>query len=382
MHLRKFCSLVSILLLLSIFAGCGGGSTSSSLPPVSAVKSEFVYVRTSIPRQPDAELLGFKLDATTGSLTQTSDTTTPVLSGGFAVDPNGKFSYLSSISGGVGGLITTYSLDPTSGAPIQNAQFGIVPPPCPAFGCTEPINNPGPLVMSPDGKFIFYGSNTVGISNQVIGALAVNDGTVSLVPGAPFQADQAPFALAVHPSGHFLYTENVDASSSSMPVPFPLKSISGYAVASDGGLTPVPHSPFIAPGGMNLAALRIHPSGKYLYVASGTSSDGVTGWSINQTTGELTALSPSPFGSGTQFGPGTFDSTGKILYLPLSSADGIAAFSADPNTGNLTALNGSPFTTTAVLNGLSIDPSGQFLLGTDSLHNTISVYKIDAATAR
>jgi 6-phosphogluconolactonase len=377
MFLRKFWLLLSVQLLLIIIAGCGGGSTTGPLPPVPAAKSEFVYVRTLIPLQTTEDILSLKLDTATGSLTQTSDTPISAFSTGFTADPNGKFFYLSS---SFLGTVDSYALDPSSGAPTPAQQFQISPPICVPFGCLPPPNGPGPLAITPDGKFIFYGSNTVGTTDQVIGGLASNSGNLSLVPGSPFQADQGPFVLGVHPSGRFIYTENIDASSINLPIPFALQSISGYSVETNGALSPVPQSPFSVPVGLQMGTLLIHPSGKYLYINAGPTSNSISGWSVDQTTGEISPLPASPFQTGAPFGGGTFDSTGKILYLPLGAAGGIAALSVDPNTGNLTTIDGSPFVSTTNVTQITVDPTGKFLLGGNTLNKTITVFKIDAST--
>ena len=77
------------------------------------------------------------------------------------------------------------------------------------------------------------------------------------------------------------------------------------------------------------------------------SSNNVSAYSVNTTTGALTPIAGSPFAIGT--GPGTLsiDSSGYFAYLANHGSGGVSAFSINATTGALTAIAGSPFATGA-----------------------------------
>ncbi|PYV80102.1 MAG: hypothetical protein DMG96_01830 [Acidobacteria bacterium] len=98
-----------------------------------------------------------------------------------------------------------------------------------------------------------------------IGALGVNGSTGALsgVTGSPFPGDDAPFIVRVHPSGHFLYTENIDPTGANG---ITLQSVSGFAIdPNTGALTvPVPGSPYSPQVNSTIGGLAVHPSGNYV----------------------------------------------------------------------------------------------------------------------
>jgi 6-phosphogluconolactonase len=382
---RPFVSLIGLLVL----AGCGGGS-SSIVPsqPTPSAKPAFLYVRTlaGAPPSESFNVAAFKLDPSTGTLTATATIPITQLAFGFTVDPTGKFLYISDL-GVPGGVINIFSIDPNSGAPNQKGQFNPTTVIC-SFGCPPPVNGPGPLAMDPTGKFLFYGSSTFGVTNQVVGSLAVDStGNLTATPGSPFPADYMPVKVAVHPTGKFVYTENIASSiifgnttggTDPQPPLFELKNISGFSVAANGVLAPIPGSPFVPPPGSSFADLVFHPSGKFVYLTNSGSSN-ILGWSVDNTTGALTTLPGTPVSPGTLFGTGVIHPNGKFLYLP-SIIGGITGFSIDANTGALAQLSGSPFAVDQRYISLVIDPTGQSLFVGDFTHNTLVEYKIDATT--
>ncbi|HSS97650.1 MAG TPA: beta-propeller fold lactonase family protein [Terriglobales bacterium] len=389
MAYRKFWPLVSLLGLL-VLAGCGGTSSITPSQPTPAAKPEFLYVRTltqnpsTLPLVPG--LATFKLDSTSGVLTSTATTSLDVLTLGFAVNPAAKFLYVSNFENGPGDIVNIFSIDPASGVPAVKGQYAPLNTICSL--CPPAPNGPGPLAIDPAGKFLFYGSSVFG-PPQVVGVLAVDGtGMLSAAPGSPFPADLMPFAVAVHPSGRFVYTENVDPSiligntttnGQAPTLPIGLKSISGFSVAENGALTAIPGSPFPVPSNLSLTNFLFHPSGKFVFLTGGTPLQSVYVWSVDQTTGELSAVPGSPFGSVTLFTNGAVHPNGKFVYFP-DLLDGLTAFSIDANTGVLTELGGIPGATGQRYANATIDPSGNFLFVTDVANETIVEFKVDTNT--
>jgi 6-phosphogluconolactonase (cycloisomerase 2 family) len=78
------------------------------------------------------------------------------------------------------------------------------------------------------------------------------------------------------------------------------------------------------------------PNGHFLYV--GPDTGGISGFSINQSTGVLTAIPGSPFTAGSSPSVGIADPSSSFLYVPNNSAGEVPLFilAIDPSTGALT----------------------------------------------
>jgi 6-phosphogluconolactonase (cycloisomerase 2 family) len=149
---------------------------------------------------------------------------------------------------------------------------------------------PGQAVTDPTETFIYLPLSGLG----AVAGYARNPttGEFTAIAGSPFATElstaSVPTAVAIHPSGRFLYAMNVADGS-----------ISGFAVDPDSGvLTPLAGSPFTAvyesngPYGI-IAVTRdpmaIDPSGAFLYV--NTTRQQIAYYKINQDTGALTLAS-------------------------------------------------------------------------------------------
>ena len=372
MRNKCFGPVACIAALMAIMLGCGSGS-SVVAPPSS--KTEFLYLTaaTGAVTAPSFQLLAYTIDSSSGALNATSTIPLAQIVTGIAVDPTSKFLYLSSPNPAAS-FIDIYSIDATTGAPAINSSF-LLTSVC-AF-CLAP-SEPGALAFDPTG-ILYYGSASIGDGiSQGVGALSVDSSTggLSVVPGSPFPVDQAPFSLLVHPSGQFVYTEDAGFGSGELI----LENISAFSVGATGALTPVQGSPFTPPVGSDVVGFAMHPSGNFLYATTGLAANGILGWSIDATTGELTSLAGSPFQSGAACFGGTFDPAGKFLYVSAGAGGGIYGFNVDSGSGSLTPLPNSPFASTAVLSSPVVDPSGQFLFAVDIQTSAITGFSLDATT--
>ena len=70
----------------------------------------------------------------------------------------------------------------------------------------------------------------------------------------------------------------------------------------------------------------------------------------------------------------------RFVYVVNSESDSICAYSINASTGALTAINGSPFAAADVPNSLTLHPSGKFAYTSNSGANTISEYSVDATS--
>jgi 6-phosphogluconolactonase len=72
-------------------------------------------------------------------------------------------------------------------------------------------------------------------SDNVSGYSIASNGVLTPVPGSPFAAGGGPISVAADPTAKFVYAANIDSNN-----------VTTYSIGSDGALTPVPGSPFAA----------------------------------------------------------------------------------------------------------------------------------------
>jgi 6-phosphogluconolactonase (cycloisomerase 2 family) len=171
--------------------------------------------------------------------------------------------------------------------------------------------------------------------------------------------------VAVDPSGHYAIVANQTAGN-----------LSVYAInASTGALTAVSGSPF----GTNLApfSLAFGAGGKFVYAstASGTSFL-VSGFALNAASGALTALAPALTAPVDNYV--STDPSGAYLYATVGST--VAVYAIDQTTGALTAVSGSPYAAGVNAYSAATDPARKFLYVGNDGADTVSAYTIDATT--
>lgn len=129
----------------------------------------------------------------------------------------------------------------------------------------------------------------------------------------------------------------------------------------------------------SVAALHVtsDPSGKFLFVVNGdgvVSTNTLRVYKVNAASGELTLV--SVYDTGTNPWATAVDPSGKYVYVRCES--GISAFTLNRTTGALTAKAG--VTTSKGTGGILIHPSGTllFTVGRDSA--SLQVFNLDPAT--
>ena len=228
-------------------------------------------------------------------------------------------------------------------------------------------------VVDQQGKFLY------AVGGQSIYAFSIQAGTGTLTPvaGSPYTAaalsspgfPQPATVMAVDQTDHFLY---VSTSA----------GIFAYSIdQGTGQLTAISGSPFAA-NVPNSRTIVITPNNSFLYQLQATNAGNISGYSINQTSGALTPLANSPFSagqcgtmvpSGTIGIPGpdnmTIASAGKFMY------DNCGIYSIDPNTGALAQVSNAGPGDWPV-----IDPTGNFLWAISSDQQACFNCDVDVAT--
>jgi 6-phosphogluconolactonase (cycloisomerase 2 family) len=209
------------------------------------------------------------------------------------------------------------------------------------------------------------------------------NGTVSVLGETPGSIGNTPRGLVLGPSNKFLYVANALANT-----------ISTFSVAGDGSLSLVADT---SVGPRNVTGpweTVIDPSGKYLLVTD--NSGYVSVFSLDSTSGAITAATGSPFYASESPTEIVMAPTGNLVYVSNSgSAYGtVTAFTFDPTLASCGAIlcnvPGSPFLAGAGASALAVDNSGQYLYvaNTTAINNpeqtnavgNISAFTINTAT--
>jgi 6-phosphogluconolactonase (cycloisomerase 2 family) len=214
-----------------------------------------------------------------------------------------------------------------------------------------------------------------------------SNGSLTPVPGAPFAVNRSVTAVAVHPSGDFIYAAASEQASGD--------GIAVFQLQSDGSLKEIPGSPF--PTQIGPQGLALDPSGNYLYVAD--YSNFIEAFQINRSTGALTEAAGSPYsisipavcnaGPGATVDPADIlDVSGTWIYTPDAFIGYISGWSISSTNGSLTPISGSPwidqtgcaqnpYTGGPAPHSLAVDGTGKFLYVNSAAYTVgISIYSI------
>jgi 6-phosphogluconolactonase (cycloisomerase 2 family) len=345
-HLLRRASANLLLILICIL------TTRSSF----AQGAQFAYVADAFSNA----ISEYRIDAATGALTlQSVFPTVEPLS--IVVTPSERFAFATNYVSN--GSISGFSIDPTTGSlsPVAGSPF-------PAG------DHPYRLTVAPSGRFV-YAAN-VGSNNVSAFSINASTGMLTPVPGSPFAVGIGPYKVAVSPNEQFAYVANSESTSA---------SVSAFSInPNTGALTPVPGSPFAMPGnGASPQAVAVSPSGKFLYVGI-VISDTVGVYSIDASTGALTAVAGSPFKSPPGPWDFAFSPSGQYVYVanagtPAARLDGsISVYSADTTTGALVPVAGSPFASGPATHSVALN--GGFAYATSYYTNKVAAFGVNATT--
>jgi 6-phosphogluconolactonase (cycloisomerase 2 family) len=314
------------------------------------------------------------------------------------VPGEGRFAYVAN---GADSTLSAYRIDGATGLLTSNGTISV----------GDGIY-PGALATDPLHKFLYAGNlNNLSMSGFTIDPAA---GTLSPLLNSPFST-QFPWAIAVHPSGKFLYVASgpgnvlvysLDASGTPTFTSSQTDSITGGTIAlaidplgkfvytanvnantvsahsidlSTGALAPVLGSPFAA--GSNPFSVSVHPSGRFLFVPN-VNGQNVSAYTIDSSSGALVPIPGSPFSVGQTPTYVALHPSGAFAYVLNQSSNTISAFTIDSTTGALSPIAGSPFT---IADGVgpvaaSVDPLGKALYVVNQSSNSISIFAIDATS--
>jgi len=209
---------------------------------------------------------------------------------------------------------------------------------------------PGPTDLKITANFVYVANP--GIAKVEAFSLNPSNGSLTPTPSSPFTAGAGLAAIAIDPTGRFLYTANTSDKTFGTVSAFTIDSSSGDLTRING--SPYCSTPGCTGAGSGPGALAVDPSGKFLYVSTPGSSNSIWGFTIDPANGQLAPVANSPFSlsAGTLFL--IMEPSGKFFYIGNQAGSNIAGYSYDPSTGALTAITGSPFSTGTAPGGMLI----------------------------
>ena len=233
------------------------------------------------------------------------------------------------------------------------------------FGCGSGTgNHPTPALS----EFLYAASEngiTVFPFNSSTGALGTGSQATSV-----FAASDPLANMVSDSAGKFLFTCSLYSSSTE-----------AFSINHESGaLAPISTSTFPIEG-FGGCTLSIDPAGKFLYIAN---SNGVWGFTLNSTTGVLSAMAGSPFSDGSILRESAIAPSGKFLYAISNNttSNTISVFTINPLSGALMPIAGSPFQMD--INGLAyslvVHPSRGFVYVSFPQCEEIAAWSINAST--
>jgi len=307
----------------------------------------------------------YTINPTTGALTSIGPpvSTNDVGTDSVTIDPLGKFAYVANEGlYDTDGSVSAYSIDPTTG--LLTSTSGGISGNSPAFCCFTAV------AVDPSDKFA-YVANGDSFPRSV-SMYTINSASGALTHFGTIAAEGFPTSVVVDPSGQFVYV----AAETDFGIPG-AGSVSMYAInATTGALTSIgtiATGTMIAQSSSN--SIVVDPTGAFAYVTN-SGSNNVSMYNINATTGVLT--SAGTIDAGTTPLSVAVDPTGKFAYVTNFNSNDVSMYTINATTGVLTSIGTIATGQSPTL--IAIHPSGKFAYVTNSASNDVSIYSIDAAT--
>jgi 6-phosphogluconolactonase (cycloisomerase 2 family) len=221
---------------------------------------------------------------------QTPGSTSPYA---IAIDPTGKYAYVGATVPGGGGVFQ-YTVDPAAGTLLPNPSSSnnvVSTPPFTKLGGAQPWDIKVLQISSGEYAYVSnYDDGTiwefsVDPANGILSLL----GSFLVAPTSVCTCEAggnniAAEDIALHPSGNYVYVTFSCCSS--------LQSVAQFTVnQTDGTLSPMSPPTVLSSG--SAASIAVESSGKYAYVTSGDTGfarSAIAQYTIDQTTGALSLM--------------------------------------------------------------------------------------------
>ena len=336
--------------------GSGGGSSTGA---------SYLYVGVAIE---NAAIRGYKVDTTNASIAEVAGSPFAQQGPESGVVAVSKTFVYTSTANVADSSTNVFSLraDATSGSLTQTGSVIIA------------RGGPAALFPDPSGQNLYALTAIGDIATFTINS---TDGTLTSAGPLLHLADGVG-SLAISPNGQLAYVTISNGN-------FKAGTLTGGTVAlnrsTNSGALTINHQ---VNSDQHLNDLQFDPSGKYLLATGGDNDSQIYVYSVNYSTGDLTAVPGSPFASaGASPAPNftrsfRFDASGKFVYaLDANLADPrpenvwVLAFSS--TTGTLAPIQ--TFDVPVVANPISlvVDQSLAFVINSGTNPSTITVLKRD-----
>jgi 6-phosphogluconolactonase (cycloisomerase 2 family) len=257
---------------------------------------------------------GYSIDGSTGALTTVANAVAVIGGTSITANPAGTFLFVSDATSGD---ITVFSISPTTGALTAVGT--------PFFSGIAAAQ----LATDGAGDYLYA---TAGTGGAQVAAMSIGStGTLTLVPGSPFGFTMAK-VIGENSGKYLLGISGFD------------DHIHVFDIGSQGVITEATAagSPFTTAGLPENMVLS--PNGNFVYTFDGEETP-MEGYSLNVSTGALTAVAGSPF-TGLNLEVGQFDQSGLYMFgiSEGSTSAEFLPYGADPSTGIIaaTATNYTP----------------------------------------
>jgi 6-phosphogluconolactonase (cycloisomerase 2 family) len=204
------------------------------------------------------------------------------------------------------------------------------------------------------------------------------DGGLRPVPGSPFASGgNAPLSLTVH--GDLVYVANQAPAFANPSMP---PNLMGFRLSKDGKLMPIAGSKIEFSAGHGPAQVEFSPDGKTVAVTTGfqeESTSRIHGYRV-QPDGTLKECAGSPVQPKGASGTVGFSWSPKSDRLFVSNFRGsaITVFNVDPRTGSLMQMGGAVGDQEQAACWTAISADGQTLYVANFVSNSISVFDVAA----
>lgn len=303
------------------------GGSSNPLPPVVSVAvhpwNSALLGLNATPKTIET----YPINASNGGLSASTDSAAAgVMPRGIAVDPSGRFAYVPDQNANVLQLFEW-----------QAANGDLT------FAAAYPSSSSGPLAvaMHPSGRFLFFVTDTdVGVRKIT----PANGALSAITSGDVTGGASGKRVLAVSPLGGFVFVARAGSPGVIERYAITRNGTSAGALLSEGvagNLTTI-NDP---------ASIAIDPTGRFIYVGSGTAPFEVRTFSIDPF-GALTPVGSQLDVSGTGPVVVRVDYSGKLLHVVNGTQ--LRSYSINATTGQLTATGATPTVTANVPYDLAV----------------------------
>jgi YVTN family beta-propeller protein len=225
-------------------------------------------------------------------------------------------------------------------------------------------------------SFTFATTQVSGTGYSVTIDSQPNGLTCSVSNGSGTIANTSILNATVVCQSQYVYVPNNSGSGSD-------GSISVFTVDPISGILTALSQPIVTGAGLNNpVAIAISPKGTFAYAVNFFSNT-VSMFSVNSSTGQLTALSPATVTTDSSCAPASGNSTaiaihpaGAFAYITNKCTHSVSMFSINASTGIF-----SPLSTPSVNSGnfpqrISINPAGTFAYVANFFDDTVTIYSI------